>query len=162
MKLIYMAPGIFSVLYKDFGKPLEKQLVTFFVFIIFAVAGYYGYCWFGKSTVENLSDENMANNNRRKSEAKLMFFYAEWCPHCKKAKPEWDKFSSEYANKEIGNYKIMPESVDCTDGENRLIQEYSIDGYPTVIMIKDGKRVNFSGRITEENVQQFAESECKK
>ena len=56
----------------------------------------------------------------------------------------------------------MPESVDCTDGENRLIQEYSIDGYPTVIMIKDGNRVNFSGRITEENIQQFADSECKK
>jgi len=162
MKLIYMAPGIFSVLYKDFVKPLEKQLVTFFVFIIFAVAGYYGYCWFGKSTVENLSDENMANNNRRISESKLMFFSADWCPHCKKAKPEWDKFSSEYANKEIGNYKVMPESVDCTDGENRLIQEYSIDGYPTVIMIKDGKRVNFSGRITDENIQQFVESECKK
>lgn len=162
MKLIYMAPGIFSVLYKDFVKPLEKQLVTFFVFIIFAVAGYYGYCWFGKSTVENLSDENMANNDRRKSEAKLMFFSADWCPHCKKAKPEWDKFSSEYAKKVIGYYEIIPEAVDCTDGENRLIQEYSIDGYPTVIMIKDGKRVNFSGRITEENVQQFVESECKK
>ena len=162
MKLIYMAPGIFSVLYKDFGKPLEKQLVTFFVFIIFAVAGYYGYCWFGKSTVENLSDENMANNNRSTSEAKLMFFSADWCPHCKKAKPEWDKFSSEYVNKKIGNYKVMPESVDCTDGENRLIQEYSIDGYPTVSMIKDGKRVNFSGRITDENIQQFVDSECKK
>ena len=157
-----MAPGIFSVLYKDFVKPLEKQLVTFFVFIIFAVAGYYGYLWFGKSTVENLSDSNMANPSRHKSEAKLMFFSADWCPHCKKAKPEWDKISSEYAKKEIGYYEIIPEAVDCTDGENRLIQEYSIDGYPTVIMIKDGKRVNFSGRITEENLQQFVESECKK
>ena len=58
--------------------------------------------------------------------------------------------------------KVIPEAVDCTDGENRLIQEYNIDGYPTVILIKDGKRVNFSGRITEENLQQFVESECKK
>jgi thioredoxin-like negative regulator of GroEL len=56
----------------------------------------------------------------------------------------------------------MPESVDCTDGENRLIQEYSIDGYPTVIMIKDGKRVNYSGRITDDNLQQFVETECGK
>ena len=47
----------------------------------------------------------MANNNRGTSEAKLMFFSADWCPHCKKAKPEWDKFSSEYANKEIGYYE---------------------------------------------------------
>jgi len=56
---------------------------------------------------------------------------------------------------------IIPESVDCTDGENPLIQEYSIDGYPTVILVKDGKKVNYSGRITEENLQQFVEDECK-
>lgn len=155
-----MAPGIFSLLYKDFIKPLEKHLVTLFVLLIFVVAGYYGYNMFARSTIENLSTD-MANNNRRISEAKIMFFSADWCPHCKKAKPEWERFTSNYNNKEIGFYKIITESVDCTDGENPLIQEYSIDGYPTVILVKDGKNINFSGRITEENLQQFIETECK-
>ncbi len=154
-----MAPGIFSLLYKDFVKPLEKHLVTLFVFLIFVVAGYYGYKQFAGSTIENLTGDMPPN--RRISEAKVMFFSADWCPHCKKAKPEWEKFSSYYDNKEIGFYKIIPESVDCTDGENPLIQEYSIDGYPTVILVKDGKKVNYSGRITEENLQQFVEDECK-
>lgn len=155
-----MAPGIFSSLYKDYVKPLEKLLVTVFVFLIFAFAGYYGYNWYARSIVENLSATDMANNNRRISEAKIMFFSADWCPHCKKAKPEWDKFSSNFNGKELGYYKIFTEPIDCTDGENRQIQEYSIDGYPTVILIKDGKRVNYSGRITEANLQQFVESEC--
>jgi thiol-disulfide isomerase/thioredoxin len=156
-----MAPGIFSALYKDFIKPLEKQLVTLFVFIIFIVAGYYGYNWYARSTIENLSNTDMSNNNRRISDAKIMFFFADWCPHCKKAKPEWEKFTATYNNKDVGFYKIICDSVDCTDGENRLIQEYSIDGYPTVILVKDGKRVNFSGRITESNLNDFIESECK-
>ena len=156
-----MAPGIFSALYKDFIKPLEKQLVTLFVLIIFIVAGYYGYNWYARSTIENLSNTDMSNNNRRISDAKVMFFFADWCPHCKKAKPEWEHLTATYNNKEVGNYKIICDSVDCTDGENRLIQEYSIDGYPTVILVKDGKRVNFSGRITESNLNDFIESECK-
>ena len=91
-----MAPGIFSTLYKDYIKPLEKLLVSVFVLLIFAFAGYYGYNWYARSIVENLSSTDMANNNRRISEAKVMFFSADWCPHCKKAKPEWEKFSSSF------------------------------------------------------------------
>ena len=28
--------------------------------------------------------------------AEVLFFYANWCPHCKAAKPIWDEFKSEY------------------------------------------------------------------
>jgi len=36
-----------------------------------------------------------------------------------------------------------------------LIQEYSIDGYPTVILKKDGERIDYDASISEDNLQQF-------
>ena len=83
-----MGQNIFSTLYNDFIKPLQNQLLIFLMLIIFAVAGYFGYLWYVKPTVENLNNDDVSNNNRRISEAQIMFFSADWCPHCKKAKPE--------------------------------------------------------------------------
>jgi thiol-disulfide isomerase/thioredoxin len=152
-----MAQNIFTTLYNDFIKPLQNQLLIFLMLIIFAVAGYFGYLWYVKPTVENLNNDDVSNNNRRISEAQIMFFSADWCPHCKKAKPEWNDFTSEYDGKEVGFYKISCQSVDCTDGNNELIQEYSIDGYPTIILLKDNKRIDYDARITHENMKQFVE-----
>ena len=152
-----MGQNIFSTLYNDFIKPLQNQLLIFLMLIIFAVAGYFGYLWYVKPTIENLNNDDVSNNNRRISEAQIMFFSADWCPHCKKAKPEWSNFTSEYDGKEVGFYKIRCQSVDCTDGNNELIQEYSIDGYPTIILLKDNKRINYDARITHENMKQFVE-----
>tara|TARA_B110000285_G_C15118681_1_gene615715 strand:+ start:847 stop:1317 length:471 start_codon:yes stop_codon:yes gene_type:complete len=153
-----MPNSIFNVLYIDYIKPMRTLLMVIFVTIIFVTAAFFAYKWYIKSTIENLGTSDVANNNRRVSEAELLFFSADWCPHCKNAKPEWDSFKKEYDGKEMGFYKINCQSVDCTDGENELIQKYSIDGYPTVIMIKDNERVNFDAGITESSLKSFIES----
>tara|TARA_B110000091_G_C13799873_1_gene469689 strand:+ start:1927 stop:2397 length:471 start_codon:yes stop_codon:yes gene_type:complete len=153
-----MPNSIFNVLYIDYIKPMRTLWMVIFVTIIFVTAAFFAYKWYIKSTIENLGTSDVANNNRRVSEAELLFFSADWCPHCKNAKPEWDSFKKEYDGKEMGFYKINCQSVDCTDGENELIQKYSIDGYPTVIMIKDNERVNFDAGITESSLKSFIES----
>jgi len=147
--------NIFQFLYADYVKPLNKLLIPLIVFIIFVIAGYYGYLWYAKTTIENLEDINMANPDKRISEAQIKFFYADWCPHCKRAKPEWEKFKLDYNGKEVGYYKISCESIDCTEGDNPQIQEFSVDGYPTIIMLKDNKKVNYDAKITQPNLMQF-------
>jgi len=154
--------NVFQLLYADYVKPLNKLIVTSILFLIFIIAGYYGYQWYAKSTIENLEAEDMANSNRRVSEAKIKFFSADWCPHCKKAKPEWEKFKDEYNGKTEGYYKISCEYIDCTDGDNPQIQEHSVDGYPTIVMIKDNKSVNYDAKITEPNLKQFVDDFLKK
>lgn len=149
--------AIFKNLYTDFYKPLEKYIVSFIILIIFSIAGFFGYKWFIQPTIENLGGADIANDNRRVSDAKILFFYANWCPHCKKAKPDWDQFNSDYNNTEMGFYKIVNEQIDCTEGTDSRIQEYAIDGYPTIIMVKDGKRINYDARITYDNLKKFAE-----
>ena len=147
--------NIFSTLYNDFIKPLDKYILTLIVTIIFVIAGYFGYKWFIQSTIENLGTEDLANDNRRVSNAEIIFFFADWCPHCKRAKPEWDNFKSNFENKTIGFYNLTCVDVDCTEGDSPLIQEYSVDGYPTIILKKDGKRIDYDARINENNLKQF-------
>jgi len=153
-----MQNSIFNTLYVNHVKPMQTLLTVCFVAIIFIVAAILAYRWYLKSTIENLKTSDIANNNRRISEAQILFFSADWCPHCKNAKPEWDSFAKEYNGKEIGHYKLDCQSIDCTDGENDLIQKYSINGYPTVIMIKDNERVDFDAGITETSLKSFIES----
>ena len=154
--------SIITILYEKYLQPYHKQLLVFFVFIIFVVIGYYGYSWFGKPVVNNQQEMDMANYNGRVSEAKIMFFTADWCPHCKRAKPEWDKFVESYNGKDVGFYKIVTEEIDCSNGENPKIQEYSIDGYPTLIMIKDkDQRINFDAKITDANLTSFVNNVLK-
>ena len=35
----------------------------------------------------------------------IMYFYTDWCPYCKKAEPEWEKFKQYVKN--INNTKII-------------------------------------------------------
>ena len=62
--------------------------------------------------------------------------------------------SDEYSEKIITlNWKFSEQE----DGETIQIKNTNA----SVILVKDGKRVNYSGRITESNLQEFVESECK-
>ena len=152
-----MSTDIVTTLYTDYVKPLQTHLVILFVTIIFTLASYMAYKWYIKPTVENLNASDISNDNTRNSESKLYFFYADWCPHCKTAKPEWEKFIKQFDNKTIGTYNLKPIGVDCSEGENPLIQEYSVDGYPTIILVKGDQRVNYDAKITYDNMVKFVE-----
>ena len=50
-------------------------------------------------------------------EAELLFFYTDWCPHCKKAKPVWNELKEEYNNKTINGHAITFREIDCDKEE---------------------------------------------
>ncbi len=69
---------------------------------------------------------------------KLVLFYADWCGHCKKLKPEWNKAALEVND---GNKKVMI-AVDVggkSDEQTALASKYDVDGYPTIVIFQDGK-----------------------
>ena len=155
----HIMASIIDILYEKYIQPNQKFVITLLMLIVFIIAGYYAYKWFARPVIENQTTQDMANYNGRKSEVKVLIFTADWCPHCVRAKPEWLKFESAYDGKEIGNYIVKPQMVDCTNGDTPLIQQYGIDGYPTLIMIKDGdQRVNYDAKITESNLVNFVNS----
>ena len=75
-------------------------------------------------------------------------FYANWCGHCKKIKPEWDETAEEVNKK---NKKML--KVNCGNGskkEKEIMSKYNIDGYPTIIVFDNGVASPYEGKRTKE------------
>ena len=90
-----------------------------------------------------------------------MFFHVDWCPHCKKALPEWNNFKKQFADKEVNGYIVKCVDVDCTDETSdvqNMINKYSIESYPTVKMIKDNNTIEFDSKISTNTLEHFVNS----
>lgn len=151
-----MAPSILTILYNDYIRPKKRAFLILTMVVIFGVAAYYAYKMFAKPLLnEGLGNgSDVANHNNRR-DVEIYLFYADWCPHCKKAKPEWNTFKSSYDGKEVNGFKIKCIGVDCTDGTSPYIQQYEVNGYPTLVLVKDGNKIAFDSKITTDNLTTF-------
>lgn len=147
--------GITEVFAK-YIRPYYYYLITFVVFIIFWVAANYAYNKFYSNSVNRFKD--VANANRTNKEATILFFNVDWCPHCKTALPEWNTFKSKNNEKEINGYLIKCVDMNCTDETSdvtRAINEYKIESYPTVKMLRDGQIIEFDSKISNSALESF-------
>ena len=91
-----------------------------------------------------------------------MFFHADWCPHCKKAQPEWNTFKSQYDGTTVNGYVIKCVDINCTNEKDSSvtasINEYKIESYPTVKMLKDNQVIEFDSKITNTSLNSFVET----
>jgi len=55
-------------------------------------------------------------------------FFAPWCGHCKRMKPDWDKLMTEYE----GHASTLVVDVDCTAGGKALCETVGVRGFPTL------------------------------
>jgi len=102
---------------------------------------------------EGTSNEQPTNNT-----ATMMLFYVDWCPHCKTAKPEWEALKTEYENKKINGYNVIFVEHNCTNESaevEQLMNKYSIDGYPTIKLIKDNQVIEYDAKPTKSTMEQF-------
>jgi thiol-disulfide isomerase/thioredoxin len=137
-------------------RPYYYYIIAFVILIIFSVVAVYAYNNIKAQQKNRFSD--VANVNRRNSEAIVYFFHVDWCPHCKKALPEWKNFVSKYDNKEINGYRIKCVDKDCTKETSditELINRYNIDSYPTIKLIKDSTTIDFESKITASSLEKF-------
>ncbi|KAF2346719.1 Thioredoxin domain [Trinorchestia longiramus] len=65
----------------------------------------------------------------------LVMFYAPWCGHCKRIKPEYIDAAAELFNKGASG-KLA--AVDATK-ETALASEFSVKGFPTLKYFSDGR-----------------------
>ena len=100
--------------------------------------------------------------------AEILMFSVDWCPYCKKAKPEWDKLVEEYDQKPYKNsgYTLLFKLINATDNSDdkikKMVSDYDIKGYPTIKMLKDGKVIEFQAKLKAgkgESFDQFLEAE---
>jgi len=138
--------------------PYYYIIIAIVVIIIFSIVIYY----LNKSTFKKVNNNiftDVANSNIRNREVTIFFFSVDWCPHCKKALPEWEKFKADNNGKEINGYVLRCVEIDCTNETSdvtRAINEYNIESYPTVKMLKNNQKIEFDSKITNTALNSFA------
>jgi len=150
-------------------KPGTSNMMTTFTYVIFAVIliiiGYSIYIYYIKpslkknnmNTAEVYNESSTGNTNQ----AELMLFYVDWCPHCKTALPEWEKVKSQYNGKIINGYTVTFTEVNCTTETQQiqqLVDQYKIEGYPTIKLVKGNQVVDFDAKPTQQSLTQFLNS----
>jgi len=107
-------------------------------------------------------DRNKTENPQQ-SDAVLYFFYADWCPHCTRAKEQggpWNTFKSRHGEQVIKNNTIIDiKEVDCSDGESNksMLKEYNVKGYPTILLVKNGNHYLYDTKPDADRIEEFIE-----
>lgn len=66
----------------------------------------------------------------------LVMFYAPWCGHCKKLKPEFDKAGKDLLKNDP---PVNLVKVDCTEGGKDTCGRFEVRGYPTLKIFRSGE-----------------------
>jgi thiol-disulfide isomerase/thioredoxin len=117
-----------------------------------------------------VSDKEFVNKEGEAAKkATLMYFYADWCPHCKAAKPHLEETKSTYdastSGKMVNGYSIYFDYVNCSDDSNSAVIEkmdkYNVDGFPTVKLLYDGKIATMDAKPDKQTIELFLNTMLK-
>jgi protein disulfide-isomerase A4 len=85
----------------------------------------------------------------------LVEFYAPWCGHCKQLAPEYEK-----AARKLQAHNIPLTKVDATV-EKRLGEQYGVSGYPTLKVLRYGRRFDYNGPRDAEGIVKYMLDQAK-
>ena len=133
-------------------------LCAFLFFLLIAAYYIYYYLIPKLNPTFRPNNELMPKDVNNSNEAELLLFYADWCPHCKTAKPIWNELKEEYQNKTINGYSVVFTEVNCTT-ENaeveQMMNKYKVEGFPTIKLLKDGQVIEYDAKPSKETLTQF-------
>jgi thiol-disulfide isomerase/thioredoxin len=86
------------------------------------------------------------------NEARLYFFYTNWCGWSKKAMPEWEKI--EKSSGYFGKTHVSFVRVDAEEDQATATM-YDVDAYPTVLLETREGIVPYKKQVTAKGLQEF-------
>ena len=86
------------------------------------------------------------------NEARLYFFYTNWCGWSKKAMPEWETL--EQGADRYGKTHVKFVRVDA-EADPLTAEMYEVDAYPTVILETRDGLIPYSKRVTTSGLKEF-------
>ena len=141
----------------------KKFLIIIILISLFLGAAFYVY---SNYIAPRLNPKFVSNREFTQQEtidnAELYFMFAEWCPYSKKVMPIWDSLKEKYNRKKVNDYAVVFKELDG-DKNEKEIDDFSkrfnkkIDGYPTIILIKQNEVIEFDADPTKENLTAFIE-----
>ena len=111
-----------------------------------------------KSQYKANSEHLMKDDGGNAKSAELLFFFADWCPHCKTAKPIWNDLKAQYENKTINGYRVIFTEVNCSEETaevDKMMNQYNVEGYPTIKLLKDGQVIEYDAKPSKDTLNQF-------
>uniref|UniRef100_A0A6C0JF24 Thioredoxin domain-containing protein n=1 Tax=viral metagenome TaxID=1070528 RepID=A0A6C0JF24_9ZZZZ len=135
-------------------------IIAVVLFIILAIYYYYNHVSpkLKTSYHANREGEFGSSESGPTKQAELMLFYADWCPHCKTAKPIWNDLKTQYQNKTINGYQVIFTDVNCSTESaetEQMMNKYNIEGFPTIKLLKDGQIIEYDAKPTKETLNEF-------
>ena len=91
------------------------------------------------------------------NEVDIYYFFTEWCPYCKKARPIWDNLKEQYNNKPFNGKTLNFKEVDCEKNE-KLADQFNIEGYPTIKLVKGNQVVDYDAKPDAESLKEFLQT----
>jgi len=92
----------------------------------------------GISSAENVLDLTDASFDGELAgiDTALVMFYAPWCGHCKRLKPEFEKSGGDLL---ANDPPVTLAKVDCTEGGKDVCNKFEVRGYPTLKIFRNGE-----------------------
>lgn len=89
-----------------------------------------------------------------KAGAKVVIAKADWCGHCRKAAPEFEKLRQASPISLANGQSAVVEVLDA-DQNKAEVAELGVKGFPTILVMKGGERKEYPGERTYEGVVAF-------
>ena len=134
----------------------SKILIIIGILLLVGIAVYYYFLVYNAKPVYSPNNERTSTD--AKKEAEIILFYVDWCPHCKTAKPAWEEIKAQYENKTINGYTVIFTEINCTEETaevEEMMNKYSIEGFPTIKLLKDGQVIEYDAKPTKDTLDQF-------
>jgi thiol-disulfide isomerase/thioredoxin len=118
------------------------------VYILFFIAIILVLCFYSNSKFSEVTSPSNSKYDSVDADGNVLIFYANWCGHCNKAKPEFQKAS------EKGNGKVI--MIDADElGAKELKNKYSVQGFPTILKVSNGSYEKYEGDRTSDGIVSF-------
>lgn len=111
------------------------------------------------ATIELKSQKEFDDFVKKSGKGSFIKFFAPWCGHCKKMKPDWDKMAEEY--KDSANVGFA--DVDCTADGKDICSKVGVRGYPTIKywVVDDDAVKDYKGGRSLGDLKKFTEDTFK-
>ena len=91
------------------------------------------------------------NNPVRREKVEMQLFYADWCGHCTRLKPTWEKAAKK--GKDVAVWRKM----DCTN-DRALARRHNVTSFPTIHRVSGTRRKEFTNERTADRIVHFAKT----
>ena len=95
-----------------------------------------------------------------------VLFYADWCGHCQRFKPEWSQCKEMHQKQQNNSYKladIESAALDALKGKmSDMPSLVDVSGFPTISMYDNGKKTaDYNGERTADALMTFLNQQYK-